>query len=175
MSLPQVQDAALTEAEFVAVRFYTSSSFAKINRPLREGAQPHPWAMVVYFLDCGVKKLRAVQAKRDPERFAGTTTLWRGMKNLKLDVKEFKRIGGTELAPMSTTTSEDVAKHYASSQVPLIFKYSVSGLRTGVSIQFCSLYPKEEEYLYPPLTYMSFCRQYEDDGMHVIVIEPVMS
>ncbi len=44
----------------------------------------------------------------------------------------------------------------------------------GVPIQFLSLYPKEAEFLYPPLTYMSYKRHYEDDGQRIVVVEPVM-
>ena len=142
MELEEIKIARLTEAEFVAVRFYTSPSFWRINGPLRRG-ETHPWPMVVYFLSQGIKKLRGVQAQVNPERFAAETTLWRGMKDLELDIGEFKTFGGTELAPMSTTTCEDVAKHYAQSKVPLVFKYKVSGLNAGVCIQFLSLYPKE--------------------------------
>ncbi len=47
---------------------------------------------------------------------------------------------------MSTTTDEEVARKYATSKVPLVFKYEVVGLRAGVSIQWLSLYPKESEY-----------------------------
>lgn len=175
MQLTEVTDAALSEAEFVAVRFYTSSSYRMINYPLRTAIVPHPWAMVVYFLDSGIKKLRSVQAKRNPEEFAQKAVLWRGLKNLMLNIEEFKKVGGTELAPMSTTSSEDVARKYAASEVPLLLKYKVSGLRKGVSIKFLSLYPKEEEFLYPPLTYISFKKKYEDDGVNIVVIEPVMS
>jgi len=175
MAEEEVVLARLTEAEFVAVRFYTSSSFSKINRPLRQEVRPHPWAMVVYLLDRGIKKLRAVQAQVNPQAFAGETTLWRGMKNLAVDVKEFAEFGGTEMAPMSTTTNEEVARHYAASKAPLVFKYVVGGLKTGVSIQFLSLYPKEKEYLYAPLTFLSLKNHYEDDGTTILVVEPVMS
>jgi len=175
MQVPEVVLARLSKAEFIAVRFYTSSSFPKINGPLRREVKPHPWAMVVFLLDRGIKKLRSVQAQVNPQAFAGKTTLWRGMKNLEVDVKEFAELGGTEMAPMSTTTNEDVARHYADSKVPLVFKYVVGGLKTGVSIQFLSLYPKEEEFLYAPLTFLSLKSHYEDDGTTILVVEPVMS
>lgn len=174
MQLDEIKIAQLSDAEFVAVRFYTSPSFWRINGPLRRG-EKHPWPMVVMFLSSGIKKLRTVQAQLNPERFATETTLWRGMKNLEMDMHEFRAVGGTELAPMSTTTSEDVAKHYAESKVPLVFKYKVSGLKAGVCIQFLSLYPKEQEYVYPPLTFLTYRNHFTDDGMMVVVVEPVMS
>ena len=64
------------------------------------------------------------------------------------------RKGGTELAPMSTSRSKSVAFKYASSRAPLVFKYKTRGLGRGCSIGYLSLYPKEEEYLYPPLTFL---------------------
>mmetsp|Transcript_28346 Transcript_28346/g.94102 ORF Transcript_28346/g.94102 Transcript_28346/m.94102 type:complete len:98 (+) Transcript_28346:239-532(+) len=97
------------------------------------------------------------------------------MKNLNMDLDEFKRVGGTEVAPMSTTTSEDIPKFYAKSEVPMIFKYTIFGLKAGVSIQFLSAYPHEEEYFYLPLTMLTYQRDYEDDGMCIIVLQPVMS
>jgi hypothetical protein len=34
----------------------------------------------------------------------------------------------------------------------MIFEYKTEGLSTGTSIDFLSVYPKEQELLYPPLT-----------------------
>ena len=50
--------------------------------------------------------------------------------------------------------SKSVAFKYASSRAPLVFNYKTHGLGRGCSIGYLSLYPKEEEYLYPPLTYL---------------------
>jgi len=175
MEVPEVVLAKLTAAEFVAVRFYTSSSFPKINGPLRQEVRPHPWAMVVFLMDRGIKKLRSVQAQVDAQSFASQTVLWRGMKDIQVDIRHFANVGGTEMAPMSTTANEEIARHYATSEVPLLFKYVVGGLKTGVSIQFLSLYPKEEEFLYAPLTFLSLKGHYEDDGTTILVVEPVMS
>jgi hypothetical protein len=47
-------------------------------------------------------------------------------------------------------------------------------LSPGVSIDFLSLYPKEKEYLYPPLTYLSPKSHDIEDDYHVIVVEPKM-
>jgi hypothetical protein len=45
----------------------------------------------------------------------------------------------------------------------------------GVSIGFLSLCPKEKEYLYPPLTYLSPGSHDKEDGYHVVVVSPQMS
>ena len=190
------------------------------------------------------------------------------MQDLSIDQDEFMRIGGTELAPMSTSASKSVAFKYAASRFPLIFKYTPRAMQKGCSIrvrspsphhhstaqreartlstgarcctplrlrlcllsqsaphscvsktpplpspptshfpttpraplplplprdptaapthtpppaalslpaQFLSLYPKEEEVLYPPLTFLQPERIYEEQGYTVVVVTPMMS
>lgn len=239
MQRPEVKAAGLNEPEVVVTRLYSSSTYPRINGPLRKlmpqkpvatitplapsprcsrlrrlccrfrmtsrrakarqeapdevelavvhdgrfgevvevGEMPvekHPLPMTVYHLESAIKKLRQVKAKADAEGFAKERVLWRGMQNRTVDIAYFKKYGGTELAPMSTTSDEEVARKYAASNVPLVFRYDVVGLRAGVEIQWCSLYPKEAEFLYPPLTFMSYKRHYEDDGQLVVVVEPAM-
>ena len=119
---------------------YTSSSYPCFNRPLRERQKPHPFAMSVYYLADGLKKLRAVAAQIDPEGFTKEVVLWRGMQDLTLDKDEFAKKGGTELAPMSTSHSQSVAFKYAASHAPLVFKYkTLNGMQRGASIEFLSL------------------------------------
>mmetsp|Transcript_54097 Transcript_54097/g.110383 ORF Transcript_54097/g.110383 Transcript_54097/m.110383 type:complete len:189 (+) Transcript_54097:1004-1570(+) len=144
--------AELSASEVLALRFYTTSSFPLFNRPMRQKVRPHPLAMCVYHLAEGLKKLRGVSA-REPTSFAQVLLLWRGMKNM-LPQEEFLEQGGTELAPMSTTADKDIALHYANSEMPLLFEYKARGLGRGCSIQYLSVFPGENEYLSPPLTYL---------------------
>merc|ERR1711920_206203 len=95
--------------------------------------KPHPWPMTLYFLDDGIKKLRGVAARLEPKEFNKMLPLWRGMKNMKLDLEQFNETGGTEVAPMSTTKNRDVAQKYAASEQPLIFCFKTRGLGRGVS------------------------------------------
>ena len=70
---------------------------------------------------------------------------------------EFKDHGGAELSPMSTSRSKEVALRYADSTCPLVFQYITKGMdRPGVSLDFLSMYPKEKEYLYPPMAYVVY-------------------
>ena len=56
---------------------------------------------------------------------------------------------------MSTTSSRDVAKDFAASDCPLLFKFmSRSFMSHGADISFLSVYPEEREVLYPPLTFL---------------------
>jgi len=149
---PAARIAKLTTVEVLCIRLYTTSSFGCFNKPLRTSQKPHPFARSVFHLYEGLKKLRAVEATRDPEGFIKEVMLYRGMKNMKLDEGKFKKQGGTELAPMSTTADIQVAAKYAYSESPLVFEYKTLGNSRGVCIKDFSVYPKEAEYLYPPLT-----------------------
>jgi len=121
--------------------------------------------MTVYYLDEALRKLRAVRASMDAKVFAGKTLLWRGMKDMVLsDPQKFKEQGGTEVAPMSTTENKEVALQYSNSVCPLLFKFKAKGLSMGVDISYLSVYPKEREVLYPPLTYLMPSGETEMEG-----------
>ena len=167
--------AQLLRPHVLALRMYTSSSYPCFNKPLRDRQKPHPFAMSVYYLADALKKLRAVGAQIDPEEFTQRIELWRGMQDLSIDQGEFMSMGGTELAPMSTSRSKSVAFKYAASQYPLVFKYLARSLQRGCSIKYLSLYPKEEEYLYPPLTFLQPERVYQEQGYTVVEVTPMMS
>jgi len=156
--------AGLSPEEVLALRLYTSSSYPLFNEAMRKGTRPHPIAMTLIYLFEGLKKLRAVDSELDPAGFTKVLWLWRGMKDMSLDFEAFKEKGGTELAPMSTTKSREVALGYSKSQQPMIFKFKARGLSRGVFIGYLSLYPGEEEYLYPPLTYIQAEEDPEQDG-----------
>ena len=96
------------------------------------------------------------------------------MKNMVLD-KSFQSKGGTEMAVMSTTSDKEVALSYASSDCPLVFKYTTVGLTRGVKIQFLSLYPKEVEFVYPPLTFLSVVGKLVEGNVTIVEVMPQMS
>jgi hypothetical protein len=47
--------------------------------------------------------MRKVEATLDPESYAQKMDLYRGMSDMTLDLTQFKRVGGNELALMSTS------------------------------------------------------------------------
>eukprot|EP00961_Rhodomonas_salina_P173436 2338957-Rhodomonas_salina.1 len=55
---------------------------------------------------------------------------------------------------MSTSEEVEVACRYANSTFPLVLRCHARGLDRGVSIQYLSVFPKEKEFVYPPLTYL---------------------
>ena len=63
-----------------------------------------------------------------------------------------------------------------SDQSALVFKYKTVGLTRGVKIQFLSLYPKEVEYVYPPLTFLSVVsKPYVEGNVTIVEVMPQMS
>ena len=118
---PNSKTAKLELVHVLVLRLYTTSSFARVNDPLRQEPpqRPHPFAATTYFIGDGIKRLRAVAAHRDDAHTP--RTFWRGMKDLSLTMELMKQ-GGTEFACMSTTASQKVAVNFATSKCPLIFK-----------------------------------------------------
>jgi hypothetical protein len=60
----------------------------------------------MYVFDEMLRKMQKAEAKLNPEAYAKTKILWRGMKDRSMDIEEFKRIGGVALAPMTTTSNQ---------------------------------------------------------------------
>lgn len=174
--------AGLQDHHVAAIRLYTSSSYPLYNKPMRESQTPHPIRVTMYCLAEGLKMLRKVGAKTDPEGYARTMFLWRGMKDREMDLELFKARGGTELAPMSTTSSRAIADSYAGlgeeGHKSLIFRYTTKALSRGVLIDYLSMYPKEKEYLYPPLTSLTFddrSEVKEEGNVTIVPVDPQMA
>ena len=169
-----------------AIRLYTSDSYPLFNAPMRDHTCPHPIKTTVYFLSDALKKLRKVGAKVDSAAYNEVVYLWRGIKGRALDTPDFRAHGGTELAPMSTTGAREIAQRYAGAvtdagdgggQQGLLMSFATRGLSRGVEVHMFSLYPKEREFLYPPLTYLLFdeTREIEDaDGLTTVPVLPTM-
>ena len=103
-------------------------------------------------IDKAVGRLRAVGAKGADAK--AEINLWRGLKNVQIrDV--FMMDGGTELAPMSTTTDVKVAIQYSMSDNCILFKLlTKSSMERGADLAFLSAFPGESEVLFKPLTYL---------------------
>ncbi len=148
------KEADLDEAEVVALRLYTTPAFKAFNEPLRnmeEGVE-HPLPVLVTILAEAIKKLRQIGS--NDIAAVQEKVLWRGMKNLKPS-DEFKTRGGTELAPMSTTTDIKTAVEYSLSSESLIFMIvTKNALRRGASLSWLSAFPTEEEICFSPLTFL---------------------
>jgi len=178
MALPQAVEANVTEAELTALRFYTSHSFNSINVAMRDQQRtyPHPLPGVVTNIQRSLKKLRALGS--DDASSKQTVVLWRGMSDMQLP-QQFNAQGGTELAPMSTTTDVSVAISYAikkDTRSALLFRFVTrNNLERGADVQWLSMFPGESETLFPPLTFLQRTRteiqEMEHNGVKVIVVE----
>ena len=63
--------------------------------------------------------------------------------------------GGTELAPMSTTSDLSVAMRYSASSTSVLLRLiTESFMQRAPDICFLSAFPGEAEFLFPPLTYL---------------------
>ena len=112
---PNALLAGLRPHHVAALRLYTSVAFRSINSLLRKQEkrdskgcqqQAYPFPVTLSFIADGLRRLRAVSAaRRDANE---SVDVWRGVRNVESEVDFFAK-GGTELAPMSGTTSLLVA------------------------------------------------------------------
>ena len=125
-----------------------------------------------------MKKLRSVDALSDVRN--EEIFLWRGMANRSCS-DEFFRDGGTELAPMSTTTDLRTAVQYSASTESVLLRLRTSSfMDRGADISFLSAFEGESEVLFPPLTYLRVNEQHKvavASGLSFTVIDvtPMMS
>ncbi|EOD37536.1 hypothetical protein EMIHUDRAFT_454878 [Emiliania huxleyi CCMP1516] len=146
---PHSRLAGLSPAHVAALRLYTCNCFRSLNGPLRRHA---------------IRLLRAVGAARSDAN--EPMDVWRGMKNLEL-TEGFATKGGTEVAPMSTTTDLRVAVSYSVGFSPagasraLLFKLRAESFMDRgagtcrADLTFLSCFPGEAEMCFPPLTYLA--------------------
>lgn len=157
--------AKLQRAHVLALRLYTTSTYASMNNPLRTdpATKPHPLAATVFYASQAIKKLRSVAGNlpnaHEPQ------DLWRGLKDMTIS-DEFFQSGGTEFACMSTSLSREIAIDFADSKAPMIVKLeTLDFMSRGANISVFSVYPGEGEVLFPPLTYL------RPIGREIVVID----
>jgi len=175
VALPEATQARLTPAHVAALRVYTTAAFTSLNGPLRdrsryEAGTAHGFPVTVSLIADAVKKLRVNSKVMAPPSPTGerkpTLTLWRGMRN-RVTPEDFLVNGGTELAPMSTSSDLSIAVRYAASAHALLLRLDTCNLmERGADISFLSVFPSEREYLFPPLVYLDPTGEVEthDDG-----------
>ena len=113
------------------------------------------WQATVFFMTDGIRRLRAVAAGMDAAGAEQERDFWRGIRNVELPAT-FSQVGGTEFAPMSTSSDFHVALAYSNkAEKRLLFKIKTSSfMERGADLQFLSAFPGEVEFLYPPLTFL---------------------
>ena len=181
---PKAKLARLSLAETAALRLYTTAAYQSINAPLRDLArrkrdEPHPLPVTVMLISKGVSKLKAVGASGEEANMA--VELYRGIRNRELP-KDFLQRGGSELAPMSTTSDIGVALSYSASSQGVLFRLRThSSMERGADLTFLSAFPGERECLFPPLTYLQPAKPAKTESVHlggatfiVVEVEPKM-
>ena len=188
--------AGLREAHIVSIRLYTSADgFAYFNDPMRDrdrydADRAHPLAVTMAFLADGVRKLR-LEYMSMPESSGdgrGATVLYRGLRGVTIGIDfMLGRMGGTELAAMSTTSSWAVAVGFVLQQTdgpPLPASQSIvlrilvaNAVQYGADVAWLSVNPAEFEVIFPPLCYLQPTGRFEivraDGGAQVTVVEVV--
>ena len=102
--------------------------------------------------------------------------LWRGLRDMAVD-SAFLQRGGTELAPMSTTTELGVALKYPASSAAVLLRLRTSSfMQRGADLSYLSAFPAEREILYPPLTFLQVARSVVvplESGLEFTVVEVI--
>jgi hypothetical protein len=103
----------MKKTHVVSLRFYSSHSFGAVTNPLRDPNRKtqHPLAAIAYCIFTGIKKQLTLGAE-DQDAAVQEVIFWRGFRDLKIS-DDFKKHGGSEYAPMSTSTDLSVAVGYA--------------------------------------------------------------
>jgi len=128
--------------------------YRSLNNPMRDTARagPHPLPITMNCIAEAIRRLRAVSANQEDANEG--VALWRGLRDMKVP-QDFLRSGGTELAPMSTTTDLSVAIKYSASSSSVLLKLETSSfMQRGADLAFISAFPAEAEILFPPLTFL---------------------
>ena len=105
-----------------------------------------------------IKQCRAMAAE-SPEANV-PLSLFRGIGKREMDPK-FMTVGGTELAPMSTTAKLQIALKYSQGgdSSVLLWLRTQNFMDRGVDLTWISAFPHEREFLCPPLTYRTPVRE----------------
>jgi len=155
-SHPCVLGAHLLPVHVFALRFYTTNAYPFLNAPMREqSGNYHPLPATMYYVAEGLKRLRAVFTHHGTAGAQEVQPFWRGLHS-RIIPDSFFKDGGTELACMSATNSKSVAYNFSQSgKCPILFEFVPgSFMECAPMINFLSLYPEENEALFPPLTYI---------------------
>ena len=133
--------------------------FSCVNGPLRDverraRGDAHPLPVTVTHLTTGIKKLRTIPAQ-DYAQAAVRRDFYRGISNATI-LEQFLLEGGTELALMSTTREPRIALKYAlRGRRAVLLRLRVSScMEIGADLAWLSCFPHEEEFVYPPITFL---------------------
>ena len=159
------------------MRMYTGSFYRPWNSALRFRKDVEKWATCLSVLYSATLKL-ARDAKNYKKLFRGLneSTMELPPAFLKAD-SEDDFAGGVELAYMSTTRDRSVAFDFSGGRK---HKGSILVLEVGLDsrgadVKFLSMFPLEQEILFPPCTALT-CTGVKDEGVkRYVKVKPAVS
>jgi hypothetical protein len=112
VELSETKDTGMNKPEATSLHFYSSHSFGAVTNPLRDPTREteHPLATITYYIEQVIRK-QLKWGVKDKNAASQERVLCRGFSDLKIS-DEFMEFGGTEFAPMSTTTDVRVSVVY---------------------------------------------------------------
>jgi hypothetical protein len=102
----RVKSGSLSNAEYLLLLQKSIRDEYEHNLSQQIYVSDEVWDYVTTAKSATVSLLNTVSAQLDPEAYNQTKVLYRGMADLEMDLEEFQRVGGTELAMMSTTEGQ---------------------------------------------------------------------
>ena len=164
----KIQQAGLKHCHVAAIRMYSGSLYDPWNsalRALKAGSEEglKKWATCICILVEAILKLSFVAPRMEVLRGLDESKRMLPESFLK-ETDGFS--GGVELAFMSTTRDEDIAMDFSGglNKRGTILSISFTAASRGADIKLVSMWPEEEELLYPPFTYIS-CQKVESRGI----------
>ena len=134
----------------------------------------HPFPATTFFISDGLKKLRTVASTLcEPGEQDDDMVTWRGMAAMRVP-PEVLRNSGTELGCSSSVSKQEAMRWATSNGVaPLLFKVKARTCACwGIDMAWLSMYPGEQEKLFPPLTYLEFKSMEQEGDVTVVTVEP---
>ncbi len=172
VELPEAKDTGMNKPEAASLRFYSSHSFGAVTNPLQDPTRvtEHPLAAITYCIDQAIRK-NAKLGHRDKNAASQERVLWRGFSDFKIS-DDFKKVGGTEFVPMSTTTDVSLAVNYAIRGMTtgrgLLMRIVTKNISEGGSdLKWISMFPGESsESLFPLLTFLNKPKRFQEIWVH---------
>ena len=152
-------DAKLRRAEVISLVLYTGPMFFAYNQALRHKKPiEKSYSTTLFVLASAIAKLTKVQ------NIPSGMPLYRGLGG-DVELPHYfhhpdsrGRRGLTEFGFLSTSQSRDIAIHYSGAgsgkPIPTIFVIEVGSVNRGADISAFSQYSHEQEYLWPPGTFL---------------------
>ncbi len=167
---------SLKKAEVISLRLYTGPMYMLYNAVLRkfpkavlESLLGNRYESTIFCIISGISKLSKA-TYIPPDR-----RVFRGLGGMLLpdefwSVQEGGFRGGIEWGLMSTTTNREVAVQYSGmdKQRGVVFEIAVGRVDIGANLSWVSQYPGEEEYLFPPLTFLEVVGEPRVEGEIVV-------